>query len=190
VSAPPRILALDVATQTGAAEGRPGEIPTLSTLKFGGEGVSHARICANCLDWIALKLTDNPPDLIYIEAPLPIGAAFGKGRSNAKSIVRLQGLYCIVLAAATLKRIPCEDVDVMRVRTAFIGESKLRGEIAKQRCKMMCKMLGWEAKNVDEADAAALWYFACASVAPKLAPVIHAGMHKSLVNQSIAEMFR
>jgi hypothetical protein len=182
-------LALDLATTTGAVEGCPGEIPKAITLKFGGDGVPHARICANCLDWIALKLTDDPPDLIYIEEPLPVGAAM-KGKSNARSIIRLQGLYCIVLAAATLKRIPCEVIDVMRVRTAFIGEPRLKGAEAKRRCKQMCAMLGWEAKTLDQADGLALWYFACASVAPKLAPVIHAGMHKSLVNQSIAEMFR
>jgi Holliday junction resolvasome RuvABC endonuclease subunit len=190
VPAPPKILAADIATQTGIAEGRPGETPSLSTLKFGGDGVSHARICANCLDWIACKLTDDPPDIIVIEAPLPIGAAIGRGRSNAKSIIRLQGLYCIVLAAATLKRIRVCDYEVGPIRTAFIGEPKLKGDEAKRRCKRMCEMLGWPAKNLDEADAAALWYFACASEAPKLAPIIHSGMHKRLINQSIAELFR
>ena len=155
---PPRILACDIATTMGVADGRAGETPILETVRLGGEGDSHLKICARALGWIAKRLTDDPPDIAYLEAPMPIGAAI-RGKSNARSIIRLNSLYGIIGGAVILKGLPVHEIDVRTVRQTFIGHANLEGGEAKRRCKAMCRLLGWTCNNVDEADAGALWHF-------------------------------
>jgi hypothetical protein len=188
----PRIAAFDIATATGVADGYPGEIPTLETVRFGADGDSHLKICSRALGWIAKRLTDDPPDIAYIEAPMPLGAAI-HGKSNARTIVRLHSLYGIVGAAVTLKGIPLHQVEVGPVRQTFIGHAQLKGDEAKRRCKAMCKLLGWPCHTLDEGDAGALWHFACSVQAPKLAVIIHPGMHRKLATliggMDIKELF-
>lgn len=175
----PLILAGDLATTSGFAEGYPGEIPTLSTQRWGGEGEAHLKICSRALGFIAKRLTDDLPDVLCIERPMPIGAAI-HGKSNAKSIVRLNTIYGIMGAAAICKGVKVEEVDVKQARAVFIGDGQLKGDEAKRRCKAMCKVLGWPCRNLDEADAACIWHFGCCVYAPRKAVIIHPGMHKKL----------
>jgi Holliday junction resolvasome RuvABC endonuclease subunit len=176
----PRILGCDLATTAGLALGEPGQVPTLSTQRWGGENDTHLKICSRALGWIAKQLTDDPPDIVCIEKPMPIGAAI-HGKSNAKSIIRLNTLYGIFGAAALLKEIKVIEVDVKQARAVFIGDGQLKGDEAKRRCKAMCRVLGWPCRNLDEADAACIWHFGCCVVAPRQAVIIHPGMHKKLV---------
>ena len=176
----PDILGCDLATQSGFGRGRAGEVPRLWTERFGDDDDTHLKICSRAMGFIATLLTDDPPDAIYIETPMPLGAAM-HGKSNAKSIVRLNSLYGIIGSAAILKGVPVHDVNVKQARTVFIGEGNLKGQEAKRRCKAMCKLLGWPCDNRDESDAGAIWHFGCCVEAPRLAVVIHPGMHKKLV---------
>ena len=187
-----RILACDIATTMGVADGEPGTTPTLTTERFGGDGDSHLKICSRAMRWAALRFTDDPPSILYIEKPMPIGAAI-RGKSNARSIIRLNSLYGIIGAAAILKGIPVHEIDVQTVRQTFIGHAQLDGDEAKRRCKGMCRMLEWPCRNVDEADAAALWHFGCSVQAPREAVIIHPGMHRKLATLiagiDVKEMF-
>jgi Holliday junction resolvasome RuvABC endonuclease subunit len=180
----PDILAMDVATTTAVCRGKPGDIPTFKTKTFRGE--DHLQICGSAIGWIARELTDHPPDMAYIEKPMALGAAI-HGKSNAKSIVRLNALYGIVGGACLLKGVPVVGVDVQKARVAFIGEGALERDEAKRRCRNMCRALGWPASNLDEADAACVWYWACCCEAPKIAAVIHPGMHVKVASLTMAE---
>jgi Holliday junction resolvasome RuvABC endonuclease subunit len=188
----PLILAGDLATTSGFAEGYPGDVPTLTTQRWGGESDSHLKICSRALGFIARRLTDDLPDALYIEKPMPIGAAI-HGKSNARTIVRLNTLYGIIGAAAICKGIKVYEVDVQQARAVFIGDGQIKGDEAKRRAKGMCKMLNWPCRNVDEADAAAIWHFGCCVQAPRRAVIIHPGMHKKLAtilsNMQVAELF-
>ena len=132
-----RILAADIATTTGVADGYPGETPEFSTHRFGDDSDSHLKICSRAMGWIARKLTDDPPDVVYMEKPMPIGAAI-HGRSSASSIIRLNSLYGIIGGAAILKGIPVHEVEVKTVRQTFIGHANLERDEAKRRCRAMC----------------------------------------------------
>jgi hypothetical protein len=176
----PDVLGVDAATTTGLCRGKPGDKPKLWTKHFGVDGDPHLKICSKALGWIATLLTDDPPDVLCIEKPMPIGAAI-HGKSNARSIVRLNTLYGIIGGAAILKDIRIIEVDVQQARAVFIGDGKLKGPEAKRRAKGMCRVLGWPCDNVDEADAAAIWHFGCSVVAPRAAVIIHPGMHRKLV---------
>lgn len=184
MSPAPRILALDLATKTGVADGRPGEIPILSTVSFGGRDDDHLDVCAHALKWIALRLADDRPDVVYIEAPMPVGAAM-RGNSSASSIVRLNTLYGIFGAAAMLKAIRVQPLDVQDVRKAFLGNGRLKSDEAKRRAHRMARLIGWAPRTLDEADAAALWWLASWREAPTLAVKVHPGMHKQIVRQRL-----
>jgi Holliday junction resolvasome RuvABC endonuclease subunit len=178
----PYVLAGDLATNSGFAEGYPGDVPNLSTQHWGGENDSHLKICSRALGFIASRLADNCPaervDVVCIEKPMRIGAAYGK--SNAKSIIRLNTIYGIIGAAAICKGIKVIEVDVQQARVVFIGDGKLERSEAKRRAKAMCRVLGWPCRNADEADSAAIWHYGCSVVAPRKAVIIHPGMHKKL----------
>jgi len=181
---PPVILALDAATTTGLCKGAPGEIPRFKTKTFRGE--EHLQICGSAIGWIARELTDAPPDMVYIERPMALGAAI-HGKSNAKSIVRLNTLYGILGGAALLKGIPVVGVDVQMARQAFIGDGRIERDEAKRQCLNMCRMLGWPASNGDEGDAACIWYWGCCCEAPRVAAVIHPGLHAKVASLALAE---
>jgi len=183
VSPVPKILALDAATTTGVCKGKPGDIPIFKTKQFRGE--EHLNICASAIGWIARELTDDPPDVLYIETPMRIGAAI-HGKSNAKSIVRLNTLYGILGGAALLKGIRVVGVDVQQARQAFIGEGQLERDEAKKRCLNMCRMLGWPANNGDEGDAACIWYWGACCEAPRLAAIVHPGLQAKVASLTMA----
>lgn len=180
----PDIMAMDAATTTAVCRGKPGTVPTFKTKKFRGE--DHLQVCGSAIGWISRELTDDPPDMAYIEKPLPLGAAI-HGKSNAKSIVRLNTLYGILGGACLLKGLPVVGVDVQQARQAFIGSGQLERDEAKRNCLAMCKELGWPASNLDEADAACIWYWGCCCEAPRLAAVIHPGLHRKVASRTMAE---
>ena len=192
----PYVLAGDLATTSGFAEGYPGDVPKFSTQHWGGDNDSHLKICSRALGYIARRLaddcTDDRPDVLCIERPMPMGAAI-HGKSNAKSIIRLNTIYGIIGAAAICKGIKVIEVDVQQARVVFIGDGQIKGPEAKRRAKGMCRVLGWPCRNVDEADAASIWHFGCSVVAPRKAVIIHPGMHRKLAstlsNMQVKELF-
>ena len=182
--APLDILALDAATTTALCRGHAGSVPFFATKTFRGE--DHLNICSSCISWISRILTEAPlPDVVYIEKPMPIGAAI-HGKSNAKSIVRLNTIYGILGGACLLKGVRVVGVDVQMARQAFIGEGQLERDEAKKRCLAMCRQMGWPANNLDEADAACLWYFAGCCEDPRLAAVIHPGLWAKVASLALA----
>jgi Holliday junction resolvasome RuvABC endonuclease subunit len=174
----PLILGVDAATTTAACLGRPGEAPAFETIKFQGE--DHLNVCASAIRWIAKLIPAINPDIAYIEKPMPIGAAI-HGKSNAKTIVRLNQIYGIIGGACLLKGIKVIGVDVQAARVAFLGDGKLQRDEAKRRA------LGWPARNLDEADAACIWYWGCCCESPKIAAVVHPGLWSRAAAVSIGE---
>lgn len=174
-AAAPYILALDVATSTGTCEGFAGAIPRFSTLRFASDGDEHEDAFARSLRWIAERLAQPVaiiprPDVVYIEAPLRLGAAWGK--TNADTILRLNGLWAVLSAAVKTKGIKYRRATVQDCRLAFIGHGNLKGPEAKRRAFAMCKALGWNPKDRDQSDAGCLWFYACTREALNLAPII------------------
>jgi hypothetical protein len=173
----PKILAIDAATQCGLASGEAGEIPRLGTEQFGDSGDNQLEVGARCLRWIAHRLTDDRPDEIWMEEPLPFGGK--EGQSSAASRLRLTGLVMVIGSAARLKGMPVHMVRITTARKGFIGHGGLKREIAKKRSRAMCRLLGWNPMNDDEADAGCIFWFA--SLAHGKAPLISKLMHKQCV---------
>lgn len=175
----PRILAVDAATQTGVCDGPIGETPIFETVIFGDSGDSHLEVGAQALKWIAYRLKHNRPDQMWIEEPLSFEGS--KGVTNRASLVRLNGLYMLFGAAARLKGIPVHPVLISSARTKFLGHGRLKRHEAKKRSRAMCRLLGWNPVNDDEADAGCIWWFGSLANSPKLTPPISRMMFKQAV---------
>lgn len=154
------ILAMDIATVSGWARGRVGEQPTFGSIRFGGA----ESVFASAMIWMLDTMATEPPDQIILEAMLPPTAM--KGQTSRAVRDRLAGLHGVIRGVAALRGIALSDAPVGAVRSHFIGESSLRRDAAKAAVMERCQALGWEVKNDNEADACALWSFACGLIDP------------------------
>ena len=157
-----RVLALDIATTTGAAFGRPGDAPKTWSKKF----VQHtkgARL-AHALKWTTQVLERAQPDFVAIEAPI-------KGPQRNEVLI---GLAAVCQAAVIAADIPCQVFTVQDVRKHFLGKHLttkdfpgLKSDKAKRAIKdaviARCRSLGWGVADDNCADAAALWDLACST---------------------------
>jgi hypothetical protein len=178
-----KILAVDGATQCGLAFGEPGSVPVFDTVRF--DGVDRLRLAASVIRWASRRLVEDLPDVAYIENPMPFRAV--QGHSTSKTLVRLNTIYDIIGGALLLKGVRVVGYDIQQARQAFIGDGKLERDEAKARSKRMAHVLGWAVGSLDEADAAAGWYWACCCEAPRIAAVIHPGMHAKVASIALAD---
>lgn len=156
-----KVLAFDIATQTGVAFGRPGEKPITKVIDL-GSGRSDAARFAKALRMAEGFIEARKPDLVAVEAPI------GPGSSTV-----LVGLYACVVAQAVKMGCKVERYQVQSIRKHFLGKAltskdypgltkaESRAEI-KRVVMVRCRMLGWPVDTDDEADAIALWDYAIA----------------------------
>lgn len=176
MSGPSVILSADIATLTGCSEWEPGIVaPRFYSVRFGNPGTPHAEAFTRARRWLDDRLSVGDVAALYAEATMRFGAAFGQ--TNADTIKRLVGLSAIFAAAAGAFRVKYREVEVQTIRIAFLGNGHLKGQEAKPRAMEMARMIGWSPNNLDEADAAALQYFAITREHPKLAPPISPMLH-------------
>lgn len=165
------VIALDISKRsTGVCEGRLGEKPTFYTVPFGDADHDFEETWARCFDWFLdrLLLPGPPIDYVYIEAPAQAGSF--SGNTNAKVTTTVTGLWANVSSLCRKRSIPFRKVHVATARKRFIGIGNMKGEDAKREVRRVCKSLGWEPKNLDEADAGCVFYYAGMQLAPTLMP--------------------
>lgn len=162
-----RILALDIATQTGWAYGAPGEVPRAGTIVFGGQGSSLGKAGRGMMRWFSDFLKLFPTDTIYFEAPFDPRHMGMKTNMNTSR--KLLGFAFMLEALAEAKGIfDISECEVKDVRKHFIGCNP-KNDKGKELVQTRCRQLGWKFDSADAADALAVWSYACAIVAPKTA---------------------
>lgn len=162
-----KILALDIATQTGIAVGSAGRDPQCWSVDL-GKGRSEDARFSEVLKLTHGLLVTHEPDLVVCEAFI--------GGKNASAY--LIGLVACVRGCAFNRSIQCEMVFPATVRRHFIGKaltskdfpslSTAKAKLAiKQVVLDRCRLLGWSVPDYDAADAAATWDWACAKYVTK-----------------------
>lgn len=159
------ILCFDLASVTGCAYGRPGTPPTTLSVDLGKGQAENLRF-AKALRLVDGMIREHKPDLVVIEAPV-------KGPRASPFLI---GLVAIVRACCAVRGVPVETYEIATVRKHFIGHNltsasfqhlpvNRRKAAARKEIKEavigQCRALGWDVKNDDEADAAALYDLAC-----------------------------
>ena len=150
-----KVLALDLASRTGIAVGGPNTIPLCFTENLGEVGEHHGARFAQAFRMMKRLITTHEPGLIVLEAP------FKKKNTQMNVEYILMGLRGCVMGAAHMYHIPFEQHEVSTIRQHFIQHGRLKRAAAKAATIARCKQLGWKVANDDEADAAALWDYAC-----------------------------
>lgn len=160
-----KVVALDLATQTGVAAGDSGDAPRTWSVDLGRRQSEESRF-AQAIDLTRDIVAKEAPDLIVVEAAI--------GGKHASAF--LIGLVACVRGAARSLCVPVEVLHLGSVRKHFVGRSltardfpSLGPAAAKRAMKGVvmrrCEMLGWPVESDDEADAAACWDYACATMA-------------------------
>lgn len=168
------ILALDLASQTGWAYGRPGSEPQHGTIRFASVGATHEAIFCAALDWAYDKCEDIEDEgidantvIIVWESPLQTSFKLGRTTNNTTTV--LYGLPAVIGAVAYSRGIyDIRKADTRDVRMHFLGCSPKRVK-AKPMVKAQCRAMGWKVSDDNEADALATWHYMCSLIEPALA---------------------
>lgn len=157
-----KVLALDIATQTGCAFGAASTSPLLWSVDL-GESRSHNARFAKAIQLTVSLIDKYDPDLVVIEAPV----------GGPKTSHLLVGLWACVSGAAGHKGKRVEKHDIAAIRKHFLGKHltvkdfpHLKSVAAKKRAIKSavinrCNLLGWTPPDDNAADAGALWDYAC-----------------------------
>lgn len=155
-----KVLALDLATKTGVAFGSVGGKPFAQTVHLGAS--EYARY-AKAQSMVHTLIDRLSPDLVVIEAPV----------GGPKTSQFLVGLIACVAGAAHGRGVPVKTYFPSTVRKHFLGKALTVRDFPsksiaasknalKQVVISKCHMLGWTVNDDNQADACALWEYACA----------------------------
>ena len=161
-----RILALDLATETGWAFGAPGTTPRFGSLRFGAVGTGRAQVYRAFRVWLNNWIVMEQPELVVFEsAALPMAM---QGRTNANTIKMLIGM-CEHTEELCHDRVELREAMASQVRAHFLGSNRFRGAEAKRLTIECCNRLGWPVANHNAADALALWHYQVCCLRPDIA---------------------
>jgi hypothetical protein len=158
-----KVLALDLATTTGWAFGRPGTKPKFGTVRFAKPGAARAKVYSAFREWLFLRI--GQPDLIVFESAA--SPMVMQGRTNIDTIKLLIGLT-EHLEEWCHERVELREASVQQIRPHFIGEN-MKSKLAKAATIERCHELGWMVTNDNEADACALWSYQVCCLRPDIA---------------------
>ena len=160
----PLILALDIATTTGFATGKVGEIPVAGSVRFGRDNASANAVFGHALTWLSEILEPKPrPDIVVIESMLSPEATQGHSSRDVRD--RLAGLHGVMRAVAHLRGVyNISEASVDDVRAHFIGLRHLKRKQAKAEVVARCHQMGWATFDDNAADALALWSYQVALI--------------------------
>lgn len=170
-----KIVALDVATRTGVCVGSSGADPRAWSVNLGK--APDERRFSNVLTLTQSLIVEHEPDLVVIEAFV----------GGPKASAYLIGLVACVRGCAANRGVQTEMVYPATVRKHFLGKaltsrdfpglSNAKAKIAiKERVATQCRAIGWVVPDLDAADAAATWDWACATHARGYQSKPHGGM--------------
>lgn len=168
------VLALDLASRFGWAEGANGHKPICGSKRCAIEGAGTPEIFGNYTKWLSQKLINRTPDVLVYEAPLATNIL--RGKTNVRTSRILFGLAAITEGIAYRMGVrSIREATVNEVRRHFIGNGNLPGDQAKRAVGVRCRQLGYEIDDHNAGDAAALWDYTCsmrhASHAVKATPL-------------------
>jgi len=177
----PRILTLDLASRFGFGFGAAGTKPVSGSRYFTRNGeapkggpISNGAKFWNAMRFISWAVEEFKPTHIVCE--MPIAPNSKNGNTSTAAFETLYGLPAAVRGMAYgLEVYEWEYAAVSAVRKHFIGKGGMKGDEAKPIVFRKCVALGWidplteTDLSYDRSDALAIWSWAEAKLAPKLA---------------------
>lgn len=153
------ILFLDVATQTGWAEGGlSAERPQSGTLRLAPPGSPSPAVFGGMMAFLGTRLSSFRYAAVAYEAPLD-PRTIGK-QTNMKTARLLIGLCGVVEAICEQTGHRVAEVRVHDARHYVVGRRPPKGE-GKTYAMSALRMQGFEFSDDNEADAIAGWLYSC-----------------------------
>lgn len=155
-----KILSLDLATNTGFCVGAPGAQPIFGEHRLPSTGDDIGAFACAYEDWLSARLAAaDKPELVIFEAPiLP-------KMTQLMTVRKLTGLAWETERLCKRGKVRCLEGRKATVNKAITGS----GRASKDDTKAALRRYGFKVRGEDEADAVALWCFACLCYAPKAA---------------------
>jgi len=158
-----KITALDLGATTGVCFGEAGErFPEVASWDI--RAPTRAQRAALLRDFLAAHLLSYCPDALWVEAPPPLAGMMQRG-TNIDTLQALYGFDMIVGLVAFDWPVKLESIDAQAARQHFLGVRPKKGK-GKEAVLNRCKLFRWPVANNNEADAACIWWYACAHEAP------------------------
>lgn len=153
------ILALDLATNTGFAFGKPDASPEFGSNVLPSTGDDVGRFLLAHEEFMHNLIDQAQPDLLLFESPVfyPKTGADGKlvVTQSKASLRKLYGLAGITEMVALKRKVDCGEVDNQKAKKVFTGAGGKKGD----RIIGECHSRGWLVNNEDEADACCVWFY-------------------------------
>ena len=158
------ILALDLATTTGWAEGLPGERPTSGTVRLAPVGSPPEAVFGGLLAFLAPRMTAFRYRMVIWEAPLDPRHL----KTNVNTARVLLGLPAVAGAVAhQTGHYGANEASVHDVRSFTLGKRPAKGE-AKRAVMDAMRARGFDPRDDNEADAISLWIYAEAIIGGRI----------------------
>jgi len=165
----PKILALDIASNTGWAFGEVGQvIPLSGSERICKKDASIPAKVGKAMQFIAKMIQEYDPDIIFVEKRISSSAHMANRTSATNDTLAaldhgIQGMAWNMKKDGRFRKI--EEIAVASVRSHFIKAGRLKSDIAKKRVFDRCVQLGWiqlydEDQSFDRSDALAIWSYA------------------------------
>jgi hypothetical protein len=167
----PHIAAFDIATAVGGCDGAPGLKPRVWTWFLDDAGKARAwKLCyfRRVLD---CYFAEQHCDAVYYEQPVNLRVMMKIGATD-DVIALLRGAIGVIESSAvhagiqTVLPVPIHDA-----RQALTGKRTFKRvggkSTAKEAIQDAARMMGVDVATDHEADAFAVWWYACAQYAPK-----------------------
>lgn len=151
------ILALDIATTTGWAEGLPGERPVSGSIRLAPPGSSHAAVYGAMLAFLGARLSAFRYRMVIFEAPLD--PRWKGAMTNTNTARLLLGLPAVVEAVAYQTGHMPREATSGDVRKHTLGCRPKAAE-AKPMVIAKAREMGFDPRDDNEADALMLWHYA------------------------------
>ena len=170
------IAAFDLATATGVCDGEVGRSPRVWTWYLDDAGKGRAHKLCYLRRMLDKYFADAGPAAVYYEQPINIRAMMSIGATD-ETIALLRGTVGVLESCAVHAGIQTvEPVPVQNAREALTGQrtfSRKKGKsTAKDAIIKTATMLGVTVNTEQEADAFAVWNYACAMHNPRIAHLV------------------
>jgi hypothetical protein len=160
------ILALDLATRTGWAEGDIGSRPRHGSERFAPAGADRSAVLAGAIRHLQRRFMVFPPAMVVFEAPMAPNIMAGRTNANtARTLIGLAGLVEAICQINGIYRV--REAKVSDIRRWFVGGNP-RGEIGKKLTIDRLRAMGFDPQDDNAADALALWHYTAAQYDPDL----------------------
>lgn len=152
------VAGLDLATMTGVAVGPLGGRPALwsEDLKSSDELPLHGSRLMAVQGLTHRLITEYGVRAIGIEKP------FVAAHNNWETTLLTMGLTACVVSWAARKGVPVAVYPSQTVAKHLVGLGKMPRAEKKQAVLAECRARGWDPRDDNQADAAAVWSLACA----------------------------